>query len=400
MKRIIGALATLVCSSAFATTYVPVQMLNPTGSTAGQAVVSTGPTSAPAWGAATLSATTATEAILASPGINIVTFPGTTTDYSDFSVKQTNAGSHATTSNSAFSVNSVPTGSGMNGPSFADYGATVSVVKNNFLTSTVGGEIDGLTIVTRQGLDDTDGILINVGGVSGFMGLIEGVTSQFQATTGTILKQMDAQIASIETGRTGAASSIGYLSSATVGTWDAGLQIQSQGTAGYTNAIVVKGNSGGATTFTVTPAGVVTANGGVTGVANGSSAAAGIVGETPTPTNLTSVALSTAVPANVSSATLSAGDYQVQCTVNYNPAGSTLGTVYYASVSGTSATVGPTSNNSILSATTPAGAAQVISSPDTIQHLSSATTLYCVANAAFSVSTMSANGFMNIRRVR
>jgi hypothetical protein len=51
MKRILtGALAALLSLSALAATTIPVQSLTPTGSTAGQAVVSTGPTSAPAWG--------------------------------------------------------------------------------------------------------------------------------------------------------------------------------------------------------------------------------------------------------------------------------------------------------------------------------------------------------------
>lgn len=49
MKKIIGALLALVCSSVFATTLVPVVLLNPTGSTSGQAIVSTGASSAPGW---------------------------------------------------------------------------------------------------------------------------------------------------------------------------------------------------------------------------------------------------------------------------------------------------------------------------------------------------------------
>lgn len=51
MKRLIPCiLVSLFCVSAFGTTYVPVQLLNPVGSTSGQVVLSTGPSGAPAWG--------------------------------------------------------------------------------------------------------------------------------------------------------------------------------------------------------------------------------------------------------------------------------------------------------------------------------------------------------------
>jgi hypothetical protein len=63
MKRILGAVLALLTSAAFAATTVPVQLLNPAGSTAGQAILSTGPSTAPAWGAVTLSGVTGTLAI-------------------------------------------------------------------------------------------------------------------------------------------------------------------------------------------------------------------------------------------------------------------------------------------------------------------------------------------------
>jgi len=49
MKRIIPALLALFSAAAFSATLAPVQLLNPAGSTAGQAIVSTGASSAPAW---------------------------------------------------------------------------------------------------------------------------------------------------------------------------------------------------------------------------------------------------------------------------------------------------------------------------------------------------------------
>ncbi|MFM0020921.1 hypothetical protein [Paraburkholderia azotifigens] len=51
MKRIlIAVFATLAVAFGQAATLSPVQLLNPTGSTSGQAIVSTGPSTAPAWG--------------------------------------------------------------------------------------------------------------------------------------------------------------------------------------------------------------------------------------------------------------------------------------------------------------------------------------------------------------
>lgn len=76
MKRILtAALAVLLASTAFAATYIPLGALNPTGSTAGQTVVSTGPTGAAAWGNA--NAATLNGATFAAPGPIGSTTPGT-----------------------------------------------------------------------------------------------------------------------------------------------------------------------------------------------------------------------------------------------------------------------------------------------------------------------------------
>lgn len=58
MKRLFTSLLALITSAAFGTTTVPVQLLNPAGSTSGQAIVSTGPSSAPAWSGIPISAVT------------------------------------------------------------------------------------------------------------------------------------------------------------------------------------------------------------------------------------------------------------------------------------------------------------------------------------------------------
>lgn len=63
MKRWIAFLLALMSAAAFAATTAPVSLLNPSGSTVGQAIISTGPSSAPAWGSVPLTGITGTLAV-------------------------------------------------------------------------------------------------------------------------------------------------------------------------------------------------------------------------------------------------------------------------------------------------------------------------------------------------
>ncbi|PYE21320.1 hypothetical protein C7410_115163 [Paraburkholderia silvatlantica] len=53
MKKILGACLAIIPAVAFSATELPVQLINPAGSTAGQVIVSNGPGSAPGWAALT-----------------------------------------------------------------------------------------------------------------------------------------------------------------------------------------------------------------------------------------------------------------------------------------------------------------------------------------------------------
>jgi hypothetical protein len=55
MKRFLSAALLALTSLAFGATTTPVSLINPAGSTSGQAILSTGPSSAPAWGFVSLS---------------------------------------------------------------------------------------------------------------------------------------------------------------------------------------------------------------------------------------------------------------------------------------------------------------------------------------------------------
>lgn len=79
MKKILATLALLFASLAHATTFVPVQLLNPTGSTSGQSLLSTGASSAPAWGNVSATALTGITPI-ANGGTNASAASGTALD--------------------------------------------------------------------------------------------------------------------------------------------------------------------------------------------------------------------------------------------------------------------------------------------------------------------------------
>ena len=174
-----------------------------------------------------LTTATSTATFLPGQSVNVFAQSGDTGHAADLVWNSANFGNHLTTDNSALAISSRVIGSGTPGPAAADYGMTISVIKDSWPTSNAMGEIDGLTIITRQGADDTAGILVNVGCVSGFSAVLEGQSYQFAPISGATLAGCDVQIAGLETGTTGGASYIGYVFTATAGTWT-GLQLQAQ----------------------------------------------------------------------------------------------------------------------------------------------------------------------------
>lgn len=125
-----------------------------------------------------------------------------------------------------------PTGSGENGPSSADVGKTLSIIKKDWGTTNVNGEIDGLYIFLRQGgpdgapgtpfedRSDAAGILINAAnrGTSGAVEAFEAVVSNIDRA-GAIAKQVKVQSAVIST-NIAVPTSYGYITVATVGAVD------------------------------------------------------------------------------------------------------------------------------------------------------------------------------------
>lgn len=169
-----------------------------------------------------------------------------------------------------------------------------------------------------------------------------------------------------------------------------------------------------ATTISATGAITPTYPAGIVGNKTGSNVTAGSSGEyicaqvtnggSPTgcATNTnTPVSLSTGVNANVTSISLTAGDWDISGNVVTNPAGTTVQTYIAAGISTTSASFGTIPAGGGFSQspyTAQTGTALAIPVATVRLNLSGTTTVYLVTNVAFTASTDAAYGFIGARR--
>lgn len=202
-----------------------------------------------------------TTAVMSNIADQAVRFGTSANHTADVYLSDTTAGSHTTVDHAPMVINSVPVGSGVNGPGAADLGMQISVVKNSYSTSTALGELDGLYTFVRNGYDDAGGFLTNVGVANGAGYILEGNSEQFNGNFSTVLQQWDVQLGAISTGYTGGAFAWGEVINGLVGgNLTGGLLIQTATGADMGNAIQVANNNNGNTTFTLTPGGVMTDN--------------------------------------------------------------------------------------------------------------------------------------------
>ncbi|HEM7873847.1 TPA: hypothetical protein U2L31_000158 [Burkholderia contaminans] len=322
MKRLIALfLLAWVAIAGNAATLLPVPMLSPTGSSAGQTIVSTGSSSAPGWATVPLSG-------LSSVAANtvIANFTGASAAPVAFSMPSCSTSSSALnyTSGTGIGCNSAINAATLGGATFAAPGPIGSSTPSTgaFTTLSASSTISG----------------------TGF--------STYLASPPAI-------------GTTAAA---------------AGKFTTLQATS------------------TITPSSTA----GIVGTATNDNANAGSVGEFPSFTNLGPVSLTTGTAANVASASLSAGDWDVQCTGQFIGAGSTTATGFGIGVSTTSATFGAFGSYDSYAGTYAAGNTTVTySSPVSRVQLTTTTTVYCVVNSTFATSTMTAQqGLVRARRPR
>lgn len=141
------------------------------------------------------------------------------------------------------------------------------------------------------------------------------------------------------------------------------------------------------------------------GVIDASNAAAGYIQELIS-SNIaigSAVGLTTATAANITSISLTPGDWDVSSVIGFIPAGTTIPTVLVGSISQTSATQSVSPNTGAFFSyglTFATGVTQVFPTGTTRISISTTTTVYLVVTATFTVSTCTGYGFIRARRVR
>lgn len=143
----------------------------------------------------------------------------------------------------------------------------------------------------------------------------------------------------------------------------------------------------------------------IQGVTDGVAAVSGIVGQVVQSTLAvgSAVSLTTATAATVTSISLPAGEWYVNGQVDYRAAATTSITILTQGISTTAATLGAqdTFSRNVSTAFVPT-ASNDVGLPIRGQALSltATTTVYLVANATFTVNTLTAYGTIQARRVR
>ena len=148
--------------------------------------------------------------------------------------------------------------------------------------------------------------------------------------------------------------------------------------------------------------GTATITGGIVGTVAGGSAASGIVGEYISSSVVvgSAVALTSGIGANMTSISLTAGDWDVSGIINFRLGASTSVTSLFGGASLTSATHDSFQFSHRAAAFVPGTSDIGYAAPTRRFTFSGTTTVYAVATAGFTISTCGAWGFISARRVR
>ena len=140
--------------------------------------------------------------------------------------------------------------------------------------------------------------------------------------------------------------------------------------------------------------------GGIVGTTTNNNASAGTVGELISSTIAfgSAISISTATPKDLTSISLTAGDWNVWGNIGYNPSGNL--TQWYAWISSTSATLPDLSLANATSVSAGSTGFQGISAPTLRLSLASTTTIYLSGNVVISSGTCTFFGGIYARRVR
>lgn len=160
-------------------------------------------------------------------------------------------------------------------------------------------------------------------------------------------------------------------------------------------------STGAFTTLSSTGTFTPSSTNGIVGTTTNDNANAGSVGELLTNAT-TGTSLSTGVSANVTSVSLTAGDWDVTAQITSIPAGGTTTTFLAGGINTTTATLpaGNTGASFQIPGSSTAGVTIAGFAGPFRVSLATTTTVFAVANVTFGGSTMTANGFIRARRVR
>lgn len=355
MKRLIAAASMWLAGAAMAATLSPIQLLNPAGSTAGQAIVSTGASSAPAWGAVSAGA-------LAPIAANTVlgNFAASSAPPAAFAVPS------CSTANSALKYAS---GTGLS------CGATFALTSGDLsqFASTTSAQLAG--VISNE---------------TGSGALVFGTSPTL--TTPTIASIVNTGTLTLPS------STDTIVGRATTDTLtNKTLTTPTLNGATFSGTFAGSHSYSGAVSFTSTITPSQTA--GIVGTTTNNNANAGSVGEYLAATS-GSVSISNGVNTDVISVALTAGDWDVQGVINYVPAGGTTTGPMLQSIGTSSGAFGPTGATTQYNYNVAAGANQTHTTPVVRVSLASSGAAYLVTNTGFSGGTLNAIGFIRARRVR
>jgi hypothetical protein len=208
-----------------------------------------------------------------------------------------------------------------------------------------------------------------------------GTLAQFAATT-------SAQLAGVLSDETGSGAVVFGTNPSISGATITGGTISNTPISGNTGSFTTLGASG-----LITP----TYPAGVKGNASGSNVTAGSIGEYPNNTAST-VAATSATVGNVVSLALTAGDWDVGCTLQTNPAGTTTTQGLNYGLTTTSGAQAAFPDVILQSVSYPAGVGFVGACPIKRVLVSGATTVYLTAATTFATSTLTHSGYIWARR--
>lgn len=370
MKKIFAALLALFASAAFGTTTVPVQLLNPAGSSAGQSIVSTGPSSAPTWGgvgvngiAAIAANTVLANATGSSASPTAFAMPSCSTSTS---ILQYTTSTGFTCSTSAWTAGNAASFSTLTATGQTSLGGapgsealravtTASAVNYVQVNGAVAGSgpsifAQGSDTNVSLGLNSKGGgsVFLNTGG--GSQVIVANTNSTNRALTFT--------------GSNGGNPTIGT----------------SAGNVGFSSAIAPS------TTL------------GIVGTTLGDNASAGSIGEYVLTTGASGIALTNGTYSNLTSVTLTPGDWDLEGVCSLTASSATtamicgLNTVSNTNPGGVQQT-GVTYGSAVLGSST-------IVTPIVRFNVSTPTTVYVGGQSNFSSGTVTGQGWIRQRRVR